>query len=48
VFEQHGVKVNTRFRKILFTGKLKTLSGFLKFIHRSIGLSEKKSQGMKF
>lgn len=35
--EQQGVKVNTRFRKIIFTESAKTFSGLLKHIHQLAG-----------
>ena len=35
--EQQGVKVNTRFRKIIFTEKTKSFSGLLKYVHQRAG-----------
>jgi 5S rRNA maturation endonuclease (ribonuclease M5) len=43
--EQQGLKVNTRFRKILFTEKSKTMSGILKYVHQLAG-SERKHAGL--
>ena len=35
--QQQGVKVNTRFRKIIFTQSEKTFSGLLKHLHKIAG-----------
>ncbi len=43
--QQQGVKVNTRFRKIIFTQKAKTFSGLLKHIHMVAG-SERVHSGL--
>ncbi len=43
--EQQGVKVNTRFRKIIFTEKTKTFSGLLKYVHQMAG-SERVHRGL--
>ena len=46
--EQHGVKVSTRFRKILFTGKAKEIGGFLKFLHERVADTPRKHEGQKY
>jgi len=43
--ESQGVKVNTRFRKIIFTEKTKTFSGLLKYIHAEAG-SDRVHKGL--
>lgn len=39
---QHGIKTNTRFRKLLFTSANKELGGLLKFIHQQVMGAERK------
>lgn len=36
---QHGIAVNTRFRKILFTSPNKELGGLLSFLHKQVAVS---------
>lgn len=43
--QQNGVKVNTRFRKIIFTESAKTFSGLLKHVHQVAG-SERVHLGL--
>jgi len=45
---EHGGKVHTRFRKVLLAGKVKELSGLLKFLHRKVATSDRKHKGMPF
>ncbi len=45
VLEQQGVKVNTRFRKIIFTEKTKSFAGILKYVHQLAG-SERVHSGL--
>ncbi len=40
--QHHGIKVNTRFRKILFTSANKELGGFLKFLHEQVVSTPRK------
>ncbi|MBI4451512.1 hypothetical protein HY642_06055 [Candidatus Woesearchaeota archaeon] len=42
---QAGVRLNTRFRKVLFTSKSKELSGLLKYLHKTVFDSERKHAG---
>jgi len=39
--QQHGLKTNTRFRKILFTSSNKEVGGFIKFIHKQVAISSR-------
>ena len=41
--EQQGLKVNTRFRKIIFTSKTNTFDGLLKYAHQVAGSERKHS-----
>jgi len=41
--EKQGVKVSTRFRKVLFTGKMKELGGLLKFLNEQVGSERTRS-----
>jgi len=45
LLEQNGIKVNTRFRKIMFTQASKTVAGLVKHIHRLAG-SERVHRGL--
>lgn len=42
-----GVKVNTRFRKFLFTTPFKELHGFLAFVHKHVFDSQRKHEGTR-
>ncbi len=44
--QQHGIKTNTRFRKMLFTSANKELGGFLKFIHAQVAVSTRTHEAM--
>ena len=37
LLQQHGVKINSGFRKIIFTQKARTFSGLLKYLHQLAG-----------
>ncbi|MEM2915933.1 MAG: hypothetical protein QXT19_01040 [Candidatus Woesearchaeota archaeon] len=39
---QHGIKINTRFRKMLFLSANKDLCGLLKFLHKQVMASERR------
>jgi len=43
---QHGIKVNTRFRKMLFTSANKELGGFLTFIHKHVAISPRTHEAL--
>ncbi len=43
---QHGIKVNTRFRKMLFTSASKELGGLLAFIHKHIAISPRTHEAL--
>ena len=45
VLQQRGVKVNTGFRKIIFTQSCRSFSGFLKHVH-SVAGSERVHSGL--
>ena len=42
LMEREGIKVSTRFRKLIFTSQSKTLGGFLKFIHEQVATTPRK------
>ncbi|MEM4282587.1 MAG: hypothetical protein QXU88_01155 [Candidatus Woesearchaeota archaeon] len=46
--QQRGVKVNTRFRKILFTSKFKELSGILTYLHEQVAETPRKHASVNF
>ena len=46
--EQRGVKVNPRFRKVLFTAQFKELGGLLKFLHTHVADSPRKHEGAPY
>ncbi len=39
---QHGIKINTRFRKMLFVSANKELCGLLKFLHKHVMASKRR------
>ncbi|MEM4240263.1 MAG: hypothetical protein QXK08_03665 [Candidatus Woesearchaeota archaeon] len=43
---QHGIKVNTRFRKMLFTSACKELGGLLAFIHKHIAITPRTHEAL--
>ncbi len=43
---QHGIKVNTRFRKMLFTSANKELGGLLTFIHKHIAITPRTHEAL--
>lgn len=44
--QNHGVKINTRFRKILFTSANRELGGFLKFLHEQVTTTPRKHEAL--
>ncbi|MEM4254341.1 MAG: hypothetical protein QXR48_03080 [Candidatus Woesearchaeota archaeon] len=43
---QHGIIVNTRFRKILFTSANKELGGLLTFIHKHVAITPRTHEAL--
>lgn len=43
---QHGIKINTRFRKMLFTSANKELGGLLTFIHKHVAITPRTHEAL--
>ena len=46
--QQHGVKTNTRLRKVLLTGDFKELSGLFRFLHKKVANTTRKHEGVQY
>jgi 5S rRNA maturation endonuclease (ribonuclease M5) len=43
---QHGIKINTRFRKLLFVSASKEIGGLLSFLHKHVAMSHRVHEAM--
>ncbi len=48
LMEREGLKVSTRFRKLIFASQLKTVNGILKFIREQVVMTPRRQGSSQF